>query len=257
MVLIPLNYNSTGPNIDDPSHYSSPSVVWNNDEQLWFMYFHYYNHYHGAWKDNSTTSGGGWQMTALATTQDLSSHTWEIYKDSKYGSVSVWDIVPVHPTTDEDWSYEASAYNSVQILPNGTWLGFLRGTNHTTGKTTVGFATSVDGRKWDYFPENPVIAIGKSWTAVTNEYRPKFVGYLGKNESGQDEYLVAWSEHLNPQIIYSKTLDFKTFERDLRGYANWGTGDDGIVSAHREGNTLYFFSGKSIYTMNINVTGSN
>jgi hypothetical protein len=28
------------PPVSDPSHYSSPCVVWNEDEKLWFMYFH-------------------------------------------------------------------------------------------------------------------------------------------------------------------------------------------------------------------------
>ena len=41
MVLV--NPHAPG-KVGDPSHYSSPSVVWNEDEKLWFMYFHYYNH---------------------------------------------------------------------------------------------------------------------------------------------------------------------------------------------------------------------
>ena len=96
-----------------------------------------------------------------------------------------------------------------------------------------------------------MIASGKPWTVDTSEYRPKFIGYLGKNESDEDEYLVAWAEHSNPHIIYSTTTDFETFERDSRGYADWGTGDGGITNVHREGDTLYMFSGKNVYEMDL------
>ena len=125
------------------------------------MYFHYFNHFHGAWTANPAYPGEGWQMTALATTPDLSSHNWTIYTDPSYSGVSVWDIVPVLHTTDEEWANEATSYDAVQRLPNGTWLAFMRGSNTSTGMPTVGFATSNDGRNWDYFPENPVIAPGK------------------------------------------------------------------------------------------------
>ena len=46
-------------NPGDPSHNSSPWVVWNPDRRLWFMYFHFFNHAHTA-----TTN---FQPTALAT----------------------------------------------------------------------------------------------------------------------------------------------------------------------------------------------
>ncbi len=157
------------------------------------------------------------------------------------------------PTTDEAWSNSASSYNAIQRLPNGQWLAFVRGTNYATGLPTVGFATSDNGRNWDYSSANPVIASGKPWTVATNEYRPKFIGYLGENGTGEDEYLVAWSEHSNPYVIYSKTTDFVTFERDSRGYANWGDGEDGIVSAWREGDNLYLFSGKNVQVMELSV----
>jgi hypothetical protein len=77
------------------SHYSSPCVVWNEDEQLWFVYFHYYNHFHGAWEADPQYSGEGNQMTALASCADVASHEWTIVKDVKLGEVSVHDIVPV------------------------------------------------------------------------------------------------------------------------------------------------------------------
>jgi len=253
-VLTVPNYNPAGPNPDDPSHYSSPSVVWNEDEGLWFMYFHYYNHYHSAWEDNPSCPGYGYQMTTLATCPDLSSHNWTIWMDPAWREVSVWDIVPVFPTTNQaSWSDEASDYHAIQRLPDGTWLGFMRGTEYATAEPTVGFATSGDGRSWNYFPENPVIARGKSWTVDTSQYRPKFIGYLGKNGQGKDEYLVAWAEHPQPYIIYSKTTDFKTFQRDSRGYASWGVGEDGIVSAWREDNQLYLFSGKYLSVMNLTI----
>ena len=248
-VLTVPNYNPSGPNQSDPSHYSSPCVIWNEDEQLWFLYFHYYNHYWGGageppgehWSQNNP--GLGQQMTALATTADLASHNWTVWTNPVWSPVSVWDIVPVLQTTDELWMESQSSYHAIQRLPNGQWLAFLRGTSDL-GAPTVGFGTSTNGRDWTYFPENPVIASGKAWTVATSEYRPKFIGYLGN-----DEYMVAWAEHSNPNIIYSKTTDFKTFQRDARGYAAWGVGDDGIVSAWREGDRLYLFTGKNVCEM--------
>ncbi len=262
-VMVNPLYRPTGIPENWVGHYSSPSVVWNEDEQLWFMYFHYYNHYWGGaplrsngqhgehWSTNNP--GLGHQMTALATTPDLSSHDWTLWTDSVWAEVSVDDTVPVLPTTDAAWMESQSSYHAIQRLPDGRWLAFLRGTNNSSGRPTVGFGTSSDGRHWDYFPQNPVIAPGKSWTVDTTEYRPKFIGYLGGNESGEDEYLVAWGEGSHPQIIYGTTTDFKTFERDPRGYANWGIGDDGIVSARREGNQLYLFSGQYVNVMELDV----
>jgi hypothetical protein len=77
---------------------------------------------------------------------------------------------------------------------------------------------------------------------------------LGPNEAGEDEYLVAWSEtDGHASIIYSTTTDFVSFTRDPRGYANWGAGHDGAVSAVREGNTLYLFSRTDLFTMDLPV----
>ncbi|NQT93292.1 MAG: hypothetical protein HQ559_11070 [Lentisphaerae bacterium] len=252
-VLTVPNYNPAGPNPDDPSHYSTPSVVWNEDTGLWNMYFHYFNHFHGAWTASPEYPGEGWQMTGLATTPDLSSNNWTIYKDPSYGSVSVWDIVPVHQSTNEDWAKLSSSYNAVQQLPDGTWLAFCRGTK-SNGMTELGFATSTDGKHWGYMSENPVIHKDAPWSpqAADDVYRPKFIGYLGKNGEGKDEYLVAWSEtDGHASIIYGKTTDFITFERDSRGYVNWGGNTDGMVSAWREGDKLYLFSGQYVYTMDL------
>jgi hypothetical protein len=256
-VLVNPLYRPGGMPTDWIGHYSSPSVVWNGNESKWFMYFHYYNHYWGgagdpageAWSTNNP--GMGRQMTGLATTADLSSHNWTIWTDPTWGAVSAHNIVPVLQTTDAAWASSASSYNGIQQLPNGQWLAFVRGTNNSTGLPTVGFATSADGRSWTYSSENPVIASDKPWTVDTSEYRPKFIGYLGKNETNEDEYLVAWAEHSNPHIIYSTTTDFETFERDSRGYADWGVNEDGIVSAYREGDTLFLFSGKYVHTMDL------
>jgi len=251
-VLTVPNYNPAGPNPGDPSHYSSPTVVWNEDTQLWHLYFHYFNHFHSAWDANPSYPGQGFQMTALATTPDLSSHNWTILTDPSYSVVSVDDIVPVLHTTDEDWANEATSYNYISRLPDDTWLAFMRGTTELTNDgsvTELGFATSSDGINFNYFAENSTINSSKPWTTPSTEFRPKFIGYLGKNGSNEDEFLVAWGEGGNPQIIYGTTTDFKTFVRDARGYASWGVGEDGTVSAFREGNSLFLFTGTDVLEM--------
>jgi hypothetical protein len=210
------------------------------------MYFHYFNHYHGAWTASAEAPGEGWQMTALATCPNLAANKWTIWKDSRQGKVSVWDIVPTLPTTNEAWMKSASSYHAIQRLPDGRWLAFLRGTPTRYPGPTVGFAMSVDGRRWKQFAENPVIAPGKLWVKKANEYRPAFIGYLGHDTSGKREYLVSWSEHPEPHVIYSTTNDFKTFKRDARGYAKW-KGPDGLVSPWRKGNRLYLFAGRHLH----------
>jgi hypothetical protein len=257
-VLTVPNYNPSGPNTGDPSHFSSPVVVWNQEmnggEGKWCMYFHYYNHYHSAWEADSTMPGAGYQMTGIATTDDLSSHDWEILEDPTYGSVSVWDIFPVLTTTNEPWGDSASSYNAILRLVDGTWLAFIRGTNFATGLTELGMATSEDGIDWAYFPENPVIGPGKTWATAGDVFRPKFIGYLGETSTGDDKYLVAWSEtDGGAEIIYGTTTDFVTFERDPRGYASWGSQNDAVVSVRREGDVLYFFTGTEFFSMELEV----
>jgi len=66
-------------NPDDPDHSSSPWVIWNEEEKLWFMYFHYFNH------DRSRVPG--YQLTGLATCSNLASHRWTIWKDPSFGTV--------------------------------------------------------------------------------------------------------------------------------------------------------------------------
>ena len=84
-------------------------------------------------------------------------------------------------------------------------------------------------------------------------YRPYFVGYLGKNESGQDKYLLVWGESPAeadaPKITYGFTTDFIHVQRDPRGHADWGPVSDGLISPWREGNKLYLFSGKHVHVM--------
>jgi len=227
-----------------PAHFSSPCVVWNGAEQRWFMYFH-----HDA---NEWATGGGHQRIALATCEDLAANVWKPWTgdDGK--------LVPVFPVTKERWMNSQSSYHAVQRLPDGRWLGFLRGTGgeySPEGKwlqdvCKLGFATSQDGRRWDYFADNPVIhqGLGGGRKGV---YRPHFVGYQGKGE-----YLLCWSESQpydgGPEVIYGRTRDFRTVVRDPRGYAHWQMGD-GLVNPWREGDRLYLFAGRFVHVMNLPV----
>ena len=234
----------------DPSHYSSPGVVWNGDERLWFMYFHYYNHMWG----KTWSKGIGHQLTALATCPDLAKNEWTLWEDASFGTNP--PLRPVLPTTKERWMNSQSSYHAVQRLPDGRWLAFLRGTSNAEGDPCkLGFATSTDGRNWDYFKENPVIHQADGGGVRKGVYRPLFIGYLGKGE-----YLVCWAESKpfdnQPRAIYGRTKDFKTIKRDPRGHARWPVAD-GIVSPWREGNKLYLFSGKHLHVMILPVASSD
>jgi hypothetical protein len=240
----------------DPSHFSSPCVVWNEDEQLWFMYFHYYNHYHGAWKADPDAPGFGDQMTAMATCSDLQQNEWQILEDKKIEEISVHSIVPVLPTTDATWMQSQSSYHSVSRLANGEWLAFLRGTPDT-GLPTIGFARSANGRTWDYFEQNPVLHQRLFKRGNKGIFRPGFIGFLGKNRKQEDEYLVVWTESPArgdvPQPVYGYTTDFVRIRRDRRGYGRWQAGD-GQLSARREGNRLYIFTDKYVHTFKLSVS---
>ena len=253
MVLANPHYPIAKPPISDPSHYSSPCVIWNKEKKRWFMYFHYYNHYHDAWKAEGG-AGYGHQMTALATCPELASHTWTILKDRKFGKVSVWDIVPVFSTTEKKWMNSQSSYHAIQRLANGQWLAFLRGTS-TDQIVQLGFARSGDGKTWKGFPENPVIDQNDGAGVRQGPRRPYFVGYLGKNKSGKQEYLVVWGESPAeadvPNIMYGYTTDFINIRRDPRGYAKWQMASDGLISPWREGNRLYLFTGKQLQIMTL------
>ena len=215
------------------------------------MYFHYYNHYNVAWKGKGK-AGYGHQLTALATSPDLTSHKWTILKDPKIGKVSVWDIMPVLKTTEESWMNSQSSYHAIQRLADKQWLAFMRGTS-VDQIVQLGFAISEDGKKWFDFPENPVIHQNDGRGGQKCVYRPYFVGYLGSNEVGKHEYLLVWSESstegVMPKIMYGYTSDFKEIRRDPRGYAKWKIAPDGPISPWREGNKLYLFSGKHLQVM--------
>ena len=243
-------FHAHSANPDDPDHTASPLVVWSKDEQLWFLYFHFFNHDHGA-----TTN---YQPTAMATTPDLASHRWTIWKND--GAESNPPYRHVLPTTTKPWANEASSYNTVHRLPDGRWLAFIRGTSNVGGEPTkLGFATSKEGRHFDYFNENPVIHQNDGGGGRTGVYRPAFIGYLGKNEAGGDHYLVAWQEsnHFDSdtRLIFGTTTDFKTVTRDPRGHVNW-KGSDGPISAWREGDRLYLFSGKFVHEMKLPVVAA-
>ena len=243
-IVVPA-FHAASANVDDPDHTSTPWVVWSEEEQLWFAYFHYFNHVRNIVP--------GFQLTAMATAPDLASHNWTIWQSASSGTTPQY--VPVLPTTADTWISEASSYNTVHRLPDGSWLAFLRGTSTVAGDPTrLGFASSTDGRTWSYFAENPVIHQADGGGGRLGVYRPGFIGYLGPGESGANEYLVAWEEsHYfdgDARLIYGTTTDFKTVTRDPRGHVSWA-GSDGPISAWREGDKLYLFSGKLLHTMTL------
>ena len=240
----------------DPSHFSSPCVAWCEEEKLWFLYFHYYNPYHGAWKGDPRSPGQGNQMTALAVSEDLASHRWRIVRDEALGKVSVHDILPVLPTTKAPWMESASSYHAIQRLPGGQWLAFLRGTP-VKGLPTLGFATSQNGREWRWGKNNPILHPDDGGKGYRGIYRPGFVAYLGKLRSGKRKYLLVWTESPAagdvPQPRYGYTTDFIKVVRDPRGHAKWPAGD-GLISAWREGARLYLFTGKELHVMKLPVS---
>ena len=241
------SFHADNPNPDDPSHNSSPWVVWNEAAQLWFMYFHYFNHAHT--KTN-------YQTTALATTADLASHQWTV--EHADGTMPPWR--PVLPVTDAAWMNEASSYHAVQCLPDGRWLAFLRGTSTDGTPPSLGFGTSADGRTWKYFTENPVIHQNDGGDGRDGVYRPAFVGYLGTNAAGHPEYLLAWQESVrfdgDNRLIFGRTSDFKTVTRDPRGYSHWSPAD-GCISPWRIGGRLYLFSGMYVHVMELTVANGD
>ncbi|MCH2363798.1 MAG: hypothetical protein MK479_04395 [Planctomycetes bacterium] len=240
----------------DPSHFSSPCVAWCEEEKLWFLYFHYYNHYHGAWKGDPRSPGQGNQMTALAVSEDLASHRWRIVRDEALGKVSVHEILPVLPTTKVPWMESESSYHAIQRLPGGQWLAFLRGTP-VKGLPTLGFATSQNGREWRWGKNNPILHPDDGGKGYRGIYRPGFVAYLGKLRSGKRKYLLVWTESPAagdvPQPRYGYTTDFIKVVRDPRGHAKWPAGD-GLISAWREGARLYLFAGKELHVMKLPVS---
>lgn len=82
-------------------------------------------------------------------------------------------------------------------------------------------------------------------------YRPGFIGYLGNKQ-----FLLCWAESeyydKNRRIIYGKTTNFLSFQRDPRGYAKWISGD-GLISPWREENRLYLFTGSYVHIMELSI----
>ena len=198
--------------------------------------------------------GFGHQITTLATATDLSSHNWTPLP----GNPDVLNPAfrPVLPSTADRWINSQSSYHGIQRLPNGTWVAFLRGTGGEVDDggqwlqdtTKIGIATSNDGIHWNHLPQNPILQEGNG--GPPGDYTPEFIGYLGNDESGQDEYLLVWNEA--GKIQYGRTTDFVNIQRDPRGHASWpsyGGADD----VRREGNTLYPFTGRYVHTMALSV----
>ena len=222
------------------SHFSSPVVAWNQDEKLWFMYFHYYS--------NEWSEGRGHQKTALATTADLSSHQWTVWVDDsdRYRAVL--------PVSQEPWMNSQSTYHSVGRLPNGLWVALLRGVgggyDEARGRAwvqnppAVGIAVSPDGRRWAQLPGNPLLgnaSAGRDGIA----YRPLFLG-LGD----RGVLYLAWSEAVppsgKPRAFYSEfDLSRNRLERS-HPIERW-TPSDGAATPWRRGDDVYVFSGQSLY----------
>ena len=126
----------------EPFHYSSPCVLWSEEEQIWFLYFHTYRN---LWKQ-----GQGHQRTALATCPDLTKNVWTPWVDKE------GQLIPVLPTTSARWMNSQSSYHAVQRLGDGCWLAFLRGTGGDEGlwqdPCKLGFATSKRWQKMGLLP---------------------------------------------------------------------------------------------------------
>jgi len=240
-------------------HFSSPSVVWNETTGLWHMYFHFWNSDHYAWRGTGSTAPGpdgfGHQMTALATTNDLSSHNWTPLAGDPDVLNPAYE--PVLPTTADRWINSQSSYHGIQRLPDGTWVAFMRGTGGEyvwindewvwdQDPSKVGIATSADGINWTYLAENPIF--DESGPGPAGDYAPEFIGYLGENGSGDDEYLLVWNEA--GSIQYGTTTDFVNVVRDPRGAASWPS-KGGADDVWREGDTLYIFTGRDVHAMDL------
>ena len=229
-----------------PYHFSSPCVLWDDEQQLWVMFFHYYK--------NEWNKGEGHQKTTVATCPDLRLNKWTIKTDEDQ------NIIPVFPTTTKRWMNSQSSYHSIQKMPDGKWLAFLRGTGGEytpegqwkQDTTKLGFAISSSSTgNWEYFPDNPIIHQENTGSKREGVLRPHFIGYLGASS-----FLVGWSESTyydaDLRIIYNITTDFRNFQRDTRGYAHW-VPNDGLVSPWREDGNLYLFSGKYVHTFHLSL----
>lgn len=217
----------------ETSHFSSPVVVWNPRERLWFMYFHFYS--------NEWQEGGGHQRTALATSADLASRNWQPWVDAQ------GRLIAVLPVTHERWMNSQSSYHVVYRLPGGLWLAFLRGVGgeysaaeFRQDPAALGLAISPDGRRWAQLDGNPWIDQHDGRNSRAGVYRPLFMALL------RGDYFLAWSES-NPYD--SDPVVHSAMSRDLRDvrelpvdFLDW-TPAGGPVSVIRNSDRLYFFDG--------------
>jgi hypothetical protein len=215
------------------SHFSSPVVIWNESEQLWFMYFHFYS--------NEWQEGRGHQRTALATSPDLASRDWKPWADSE------GRLIAVLPVTKERWMNSQSTYHAVYKLPGDVWLAFLRGeggeyagSEWKQDPAALGIAVSRDGRHWAQLPGNPLIHQRDGHDGRAGVYRPQFVAML------RDRYFFAWAESqfydAAPILVTAESMDLRQFKLSPVDFGNW-TPADGAVPVIRASDTLYLFSG--------------
>lgn len=221
------------------SHFSSPAVVWNEEKSLWHLYFHFY--------ENRFIEGNGHQRTALATSTDLID--WQILlgQDGKY--------LAVLPTTHERWMNSQFSYHAIQRLPNGLWLAWLRGTggemrggDFQQDVTALGLAVSEDGVRWSMVPGSPQWRAGTAQVSGKGVVRPGFMALL---KSGLH---CCWSESdpidVRRRYVIASTSDFKTFMRKENPLAHITVGD-GAVSAWREKDEVFLFTGSKVHRMRI------
>jgi hypothetical protein len=217
----------------ETSHFSSPVVIWNARERLWFMYFHFYS--------NEWQEGGGHQRTALATSPALGARDWHPWIDSK-GKLMV-----VLPVTHERWMNSQSSYHVISRLPGGLWLAFLRGVGGEYAGDSwkqdpagLGLAVSPDGRRWAQLDGNPWIHQRDGRGGLAGVYRPLFIAML------RDGYFLAWSEShyydAGPELRAATSRDLRSLTGLHVDFGGW-TPADGPVAAIRAGDTLYLFNG--------------
>jgi len=216
------------------SHFSSPVVQWNPQENAWFLYFHFYA--------NEWDAGGGHQRTTLAVTDSLSSHSWKPWTDAKGRLISVL------PTTHERWMNSQSTYHGIYRLRNGRWIAFLRGVGGEYDAKGVwqqdvgrlGFAISPDGRRWAELGKNPVIYGGDGRNSRKGVYRPFFMARLA------DSFLLGWGESeyydADPQLTMGTSSDLRQLTPAAAPEPTLPPGD-GTISLWRSGDVLYAFYG--------------
>ncbi len=124
-----------------PFHYSSPCVAWNERSKPGSCTF-----------TTTRTSGrtGGGHQHLPGDGADLAASVWTPWTDEK------GKLVPVLPVTAERWMNSQSSYHAMQRLPDGRWLGFLRGTGASSAKAGNGSRILAN---WDS-PSRPMAVAG-------------------------------------------------------------------------------------------------